>query len=67
VSQPTEWCAGIVVVPKSRDQVRICVDLTQHNESVYRECHLLPTVEQVLAQISGARFVSKLDANSGFW
>ena len=64
VSQPTECCAGIVVVPKSRDQVRICVDLTR---SVYRERHLLPTVEQVLAQISSARFFSKLDANSGLW
>ena len=67
MSRLTEWCAGIVVVQKSRDQVRICVDLTRLNESVYRERHLLPTVEQVLVQISGARFFSKLDANSGFW
>ena len=66
-TEPTKWCSGIVVVPKSNDQVRICVDLTQLNESVYRERHVLPTVEQVLAQISGARYFSKLDANSGFW
>ena len=26
VSEPTEWCAGMVVVPKSNGQVRICVD-----------------------------------------
>ena len=58
---------GIVVVPKSNDQVRICVDLTQLNESVYQERHVLPTVEQLLAQISGACYFSKLDANSGFW
>ena len=66
-TEPTKWCSGIVVVPKSNDQVRICVDLTQLNESVYRERHVLPTVEQVLAHISGARYFSKLDANSGFW
>ena len=29
---PTEWCAGMVVVPKSKDDVRIFVDLTQRNE-----------------------------------
>ena len=63
----TDWYAGMVVVPKSGGRVRICVDLTKLNESVYRERHPLPAVEQTLAQIAGARVFSKLDANSGFW
>ena len=67
VEAPTDWCAGMVVVPKSNGRVRICVDLTKLNESVYRERHPLPAVEQTLAQIAGARVFSKLDANSGFW
>ena len=37
VEQTTEWCAGMVVVPKPNGQVRICVDLTKLNESVCRE------------------------------
>ena len=32
-----------------------------------REKHLLPAVEQTLAQLAGAKVFSKLDANSGFW
>lgn len=28
VNEPTYWCAGLVVVPKPNDRVRICVDLT---------------------------------------
>lgn len=29
VEQPTEWCAGMVVVPKkNRKSARLCVDLT---------------------------------------
>ena len=67
VEAPTEWCAGMVVVPKSNGKVRICVDLTQLNQSVRRERHLLPAVDQTLAQLAGARILSKLDANSGFW
>ena len=67
VDEPTDWCAGMVVVPKSQGKVRICVDLTKLNESVRREKHPLPTVEQTLGQIKGAQFFSKLDANSGFW
>ena len=67
VNEPTEWCAGMVVVPKPNGQVCICVDLTRLNDSVCRERHPLPAVEQTLAQLAGAKLFSKLDANSGFW
>ena len=67
VREPTDWCSGMVVVPKPQDKVRICVDLTQLNKSVRREHHQLPAVEQTLAQLAGAKIFTKLDANSGFW
>ncbi|KAL5503306.1 hypothetical protein EMCRGX_G010234 [Ephydatia muelleri] len=67
VQEATEWCAGMVVVPKADGKIRICVDFTKLNESVCRELHMLPCVEQILAQLSGAKVFSKLDANSGFW
>ena len=67
VKEPTEWCSGIVVVPKPNGKIRICVDLTRLNQSICREHHILPSVEQTLAQIRGAKIFSKLDANSGFW
>ena len=67
VDEPTEWCAGMVIVPKANGKVRICVDLTNLNESILREFHPLPSVDHTLAQLSGATVFSKLDANSGFW
>ena len=67
VSEPTDWCAGMVVVPKPDGRVRICVDLTKLNQSVRHERYILPSVEQTLAQLGGASVFSKLDANSGFW
>ena len=67
ISESTDWCAGMVVVPKANWKVRICVDLTQYNNSVCRERHPLPAVEQTMAQLAGAKIFSKLDANSGFW
>ena len=57
----------MVPVQKKNEQVHICVDLTQLNESVKRELHPLPVVEHVLAQLAGAKVFSKLDANSGFY
>ena len=65
VEEPTDWCAGIVVVPKPVGRVRICVDLTKLNLNVRCERHILPSVEQILAQLGGATVFLKLDANSG--
>ena len=67
VTEPTPWCAGMVVVPKKSGNVRICVDLKPLNKSVQREVHPIPKVDETLAQLSGAKIFSKLDANSGFW
>uniref|UniRef100_A0A1X7UFA2 Reverse transcriptase domain-containing protein n=1 Tax=Amphimedon queenslandica TaxID=400682 RepID=A0A1X7UFA2_AMPQE len=57
----------MVVVPKSGKKVRICVDPTRLNKYVKRDRKILPSVDQLLAQIGGAKLSSKLDANLGFW
>ena len=67
VEQPSQWCADMVVVPKKSDAVRICVDFRHLNESVLRETHPLPKVDNTLAQLTGATVFSKIDANSGYW
>lgn len=38
ISDPTEWCAPMVPVPKkNKEQIRICVDLKELNKAVKRE------------------------------
>ena len=63
VDEPTPWCAGMAVVPKSNGSV----DLKALNQSVLREIHPIPRVDEILAQLAGATYFTKLDANSGFW
>ena len=60
VDEPTQWCAPIVVGPKAQG-IRLIVDLSRLNESVMRERHVLPYVDQVLAQLAGAQVFSKLN------
>ena len=67
IEEPTDWCAGMVVVPKKSGDVRICVDFTKINEAVCREKFILPSVEHTLGMLAGATIFSKLDANAGFW
>ncbi len=57
----------MVVVPKSNGTVRICVNLKPLNKGVLREAHPIPTIDDILAQITKGAFFLKLDANSGFW
>ena len=37
MNRPTQWCPGMVVVPKQSGSVRICADFRRLNESVMRE------------------------------
>ena len=67
ISEPIDWCAGMVVVPKANVKVRICVDLTHLNNSMCRERYPLPAVEQTMAQLAETKIYSKLNANSGIW
>lgn len=64
VDKPTDWCASmVVVVPKQSGDVCICIDLKPLNESILKEVHLLPKVDETLAQLAGAAVFSKLDVN----
>ncbi len=67
VPETSGWCSGmVVVVSKANHKVRICVDLTKLNQYVKRKRHILPSVDNVLAQIGDAKNISKLDANSEY-
>lgn len=67
VTDPTEWCAPMVPVPKKSGQARICVDLKKLNKAVKRERFILPTSEEMTSQLNGSTVFSSLDAASGFW
>lgn len=66
VEESTQWCAGMVVVPKPSGALRICVNFHQLNMSMLHEVHPLPKVDVMLAQLAGALIFSKLDANCSF-
>ncbi|XP_024885717.1 uncharacterized protein K02A2.6-like, partial [Temnothorax curvispinosus] len=67
VVEPTEWCAPMVAVLKAnKKDVRICINYTELNKCVVRNRHIMPSVEENLAQLGEARWFSLLDANKGY-
>ena len=67
VEEPTEWVNALVVVSKPNGKLRICLDPRPLNKAIKRQHHRLPTTEEIIAEMSGACYFSKLDAASGYW
>ena len=64
--EPIQWCAGMVALPKKNGKLHICVELKHSYEAVVKEVHLLPIVDETLAQLLDATIFSTLDTNSDF-
>ena len=64
---PTTWVNPVVVVPKSNgDDIRLCIDMRRANEAITRERHPIPTAEEVLQEMAGAKYFSKIDLKQGY-
>ena len=64
--EPTDWVNSIVIVEKASGDIRICIDPKDLNKALKREHYQLPTKEEILCDMAGAKFFTKLDAASGF-
>ena len=69
VTQATEWCAPIVVVPKKGSyKIRICVDLSYLNKYVWREHYQSPIPAEAVVDITAdeAKYFTIIDAAKGY-
>ena len=65
---PTPWVSPLVATPKPRDpsDIRLCVDMRAANKAILRERHDTPTIDELIAELSGAKIFSKVDLKSGY-
>ena len=57
----SKWVSPIVVVPVTDNDIRMCIDLRKVNQAVIREKYPIPTMQEMLAELNGAKVSSKLD------
>jgi len=62
---PTPWVSPIVVTPKPNG-IRICVDMREANKAISRERHIIPTIDDIMADLNGCTVFSKIDLNQGY-
>ena len=67
-NEATTWISPLVIVPKNSDPdaVRICVDMTQPNKAIARVRCALPTVDELLTNMEGAQYFSRIDLASAY-
>ena len=66
-TEPTEWVSQMALAEKSNGDIRICIDPAPLNEALMREHYKLPTLDDVLSQLNGARLFTKLDVKEAYW
>ena len=64
--EPSEWISSMVIVAKPQ-KIRICLDPKDLNSGVQRLKFQMPTLEELLPDLSKARIFSSFDAKDGFY
>lgn len=61
------WASNLVLVSKPNGATRACVDYRQLNAKTVKDAYPLPRIDECLDSLSGAKWFSTMDLNSGFW
>ncbi|KAK6175007.1 hypothetical protein SNE40_013549 [Patella caerulea] len=61
-----DWLNSFVCAAKKKG-IRLCLDPAKLNEAIIRPYHYTPTLDDILQKLNGAKYLSILDARSGYW
>ena len=65
---PTTWFSELIAVPKpnQHDKLRIVIDARAVNCAIERERHKAPTLDELVVDLNGAKFFSKIDLRDAY-
>ena len=67
VTEPTPWCSPMIAVDRPGKKMRICMDPVRTlNRAIKRPLYPIPTLEENLHQLVGAKRFTVVDALVGF-
>ena len=67
VTEPTDWVSALVITMKPNGKIRLCIDPKPLNKALKRNHYPMPTIDDVLPDLSEAKVFSVVDAKNGFW
>ena len=66
VDQHTTWFSPVVIVPKESGEIRLCIDMRYLNTAIKRIRYEMPTIDDIIHELSGATVFGKLDLNQAY-
>ena len=66
VTSSPRWAFPLVCVPKKNEDVGLCVDMCKANAAIIRNYFPIPTLDEILYEINGAKTSSKIDLAQSF-
>ena len=66
-SSTSPYCSPITVVTKRDQSVRLCLDFRKLNSLTVFDAEPLPTLEELVTKLEGAKFFTKFDLTKGYW
>lgn len=61
------WSSPVVLAKKKDGTTRFCVDYRKLNDVTVKDAYPLPRIDDSIDQLSGVKWFSTLDLNSGYW
>jgi transposase InsO family protein/dUTPase len=60
------WSSPIVLVRKKSGELRMCVDYRKLNAKTVKDSYRIPTIEELIDTLGGAKWFATLDLSSGY-
>ena len=67
VTEPTDWISASLVLLKRNGKLRLCIDPKPLNKALKRNHYPLPVIDDLLPDLSKARYFTVADVKNGFW
>ena len=61
------WAANVVLVKKSDNSLRFCIDYRQLNSVTVKDSYPLPRIDSCMDALGGSKYFSTLDLRQGYW
>ena len=67
INEATDWVHNLVLVRKPNGKLHVCLDPCTINKALHFNIHNARTFPEITSKIKKVEYISKIDANSGFW